>query len=93
MSDSIQSLPSIQLYVLVAIIRLYCRLHGFTSTNQDDYLDSIVPMKSNRKRNREVIITIKDVINETEKMTGLVRRKVCFCIELIILLYYYSYFV
>jgi hypothetical protein len=66
--DTLLSLPPVQLYVLIAIIRLHCR-----NQNQND---SEMLKKLGKKRQRETIFTIKDVILEIDKIMGLIRRKV-----------------
>jgi hypothetical protein len=68
--DTLLSLPPVQLYVLISIIRLHCR-----NRSQND---SETSKKMGRKRQRETLFTIKDVISEMDKIMGLIRRKVLF---------------
>jgi hypothetical protein len=68
--DTLQSLPQVQLYILISIIRLHCRTHS----NKDLGTDS--SKKTSRKRKKDAMFTIKDVIHETDRIMGLIRRKV-----------------
>jgi hypothetical protein len=75
--DTLQSLPHVQLYILISIIRLHCRTHG-----KDSGTDSSSSKKTDRKRRRDAAFTIKDVVNEIDRIMGLIRRKVGFIVHL-----------
>lgn len=64
--DTLQSLPPVQLYILIAIIRLHCRVKPSIDSDSSKKL----------KRKRESIFTIKDVLIEIDRIMGLTRRKV-----------------
>lgn len=70
--DTLQSLPQVQLYILISIIRLHCRNHSSKDLSTES------SKKADRKRKRDVGFTIKDVIHETDRIMGLIRRKVRF---------------
>ena len=74
MESIISSLPQIELYLLVGAIRLHIRFDGGRNTSADPVLhkDGTRILKSKSATG----FNVEKLIDETEKITGLLRKKV-----------------
>lgn len=81
MEDTISSLPGVELYLVIAAIRLHIKHCGGNNASEDPVLHKNGSRVLKSKKN--IGFNVEQLLDETEKLTSILRKKVSISADLI----------